>query len=132
MSMLKQIILLTVVVAIVGVLLLMVVINRRGQDVDGTDYHAVAEHFIRKNPIIARELGRVSRISQVGDGGSAGVSHNVYRITGSDLSGVCYVSLTREDDNTWYVSNAHLSVEGRDLKLPVRGSGKGRKIKVFG
>ena len=132
MSIIKQIILLTVIVAITGALLMLVVINRHGQDVVETDYRAVAEHFIRENPIIARELGRVSRISQVGDGGSAGVSHNVYRITGSELSGVCYVSLTRQDDNTWYVSNAHLSVEGRDLKLPVRGSGKGRKIKVFG
>lgn len=132
MSTLKQIVLLTVIVLSVGVVLLMVTKNRIGQTVDETDYRAVAEYYVKNNPIIARELGRVSRISQVGDGGSAGVSHNVYRVTGTDLSGVCYISLTRDDDNTWYVSNAHLSVEGRDFKLPVRGAGKGRKIKVFG
>lgn len=100
--------------------------------IDRSDYKKVAEHFITKNPVIARNIGKVKKFSHIGAGGGAGsVSYNVYNIIGENKSGVCNIELRKKEDNLWYVASAILSVEGSQFKLPVKMDRKGKPIKIF-
>ncbi len=100
--------------------------------VDSTDYLTVAERFITGNTIIARKIGRVERLDLFGDGGDAGrVSYNVYRVTGEKMNAVCHVTLTREDRVNWKVTEAVLTVEGADYKIPVQKAEPGKRFRFF-
>ena len=115
-------------------------------NVDRTDYKAVAMHFINTNPTIANKLGRVTSVSHIGAGGSAGKnSYNVYNLkgvvergigvkeadVGKKRSGVCYVTLSKDDERLWDVTSASLMIGGAEHKIPVTRSAEKRNIKVF-
>jgi len=100
--------------------------------IDRSDYKKVAEHFINENPLIAKNIGKVQKVSHIGAGGGAGsVSHNVYNIIGENKSGVCNIELRKKEGNLWYVTAAILTVEGSQFKLPVKMDRKGKPIKIF-
>ena len=100
--------------------------------IDRSDYKKVAENFINENPVIAKNIGKVQKVSHIGPGGGAGsVSYNVYNVIGENKSGVCNIELRKKEDKLWYVSSAMLTVEGAQLKLPVKMDRKGKPIKIF-
>ena len=41
------------------------------------------------------------------------------------------IELRKKEDKLWYVSSAMLTVEGAQLKLPVKMDRKGKPIKIF-
>ncbi len=120
--------------------------------VDPTDYKAVAYDFLQKNALIGRKIGKVTRIDHFGVGGGNGqISYNVFRITGTMISGgsqdrfssqianqtetvtnaVCHVTLKRDDKMHWTVQQAIMSVEGQDYKLPVQRYNIVRSLKIW-
>ena len=94
-------------------------------NVDRTDYKLVADQYIRKNAVIAKMLGKVSSVSHIGVGGEAGsVSYNTFSIRGADALGVCYCTLERNANGSWYVAEATLTTGGHEYSLPVKRTGK--------
>ncbi|MBN1291282.1 MAG: hypothetical protein JXB48_05520 [Candidatus Latescibacteria bacterium] len=100
--------------------------------VDRNDYKAVAENFLRKNVYIAKRIGKVDRLSHVGDGGGSGTSsYNLYRLYGSEKEGVCDVTVEKDDTGNWYVTYALLTIEGMEYKIPIKRSGKRKLPKIW-
>lgn len=101
------------------------------QKIDETDYQAVGEDFILRNGNIARILGKVERLDHFGAGGGGGdVSYNVYRVYGTGKTAVCNLTLRREG-NRWRVSEASLTIEGQDYRLPIQRSSVGRALRLM-
>ncbi len=95
---------------------------------DNSDYRQVAERFIKYNPIIARKLGKVISIRQIGFGGDSGSrSYNAFDIIGEERRGVCHIALIRAENGGWEVKEATLVYEGRVDTIPVNQSGPGKK-----
>ena len=120
----------TVKALILVVLLFMAVIlllnsgileNIRGKSVSNDDYKAVAENFIKKNVFISRKIGKVVSIVHYGAGGEAGPqSYNVYTLTGTEKTAVCYVTLEKKETGGWIVTESSLSINGGMLQVPVK------------
>ncbi len=88
---------------------------------DASDYRQVAEHFIKSNSVIARELGKVTTIRQIGVGGdSVFRSHNTFDVTGKEKRGACHITLMRAENGRWKVEEATLICEGRVDSLNVK------------
>lgn len=113
------------VLIIVGALFGLQYLSKLAIDnVDRSDYRAVADQYIRKNAVIAKVLGKVSSVSHIGIGGDAGdASYNSFSIRGENQSGVCYCTLTRDENGRWYVTAATLTSAGREYSLPVKRTG---------
>ena len=56
----------------------------------------------------------------ISGGGSGNESHNVFSLRGSEKHGVCYMTLTRDREDRWWVETCTLNVEGVDYRIPVR------------
>ena len=95
--------------------------NITGKSSSNNDYKAVAESFIRKNVFISHKIGKVVSIVHYGSGGEAGPeSYNVYSLTGTERTAVCYVTLEKNDKGGWKVIESSLSLDGGTLKVPVK------------
>jgi hypothetical protein len=104
----------------------------RNIPVSKTDYNAVAEDFIKKNVFISRKVGKVDSITHYGAGGEAGPqSYNVYTVNGSDRTAVCYVTLVKNQDGSWSVTESTLSVDGSQYKVPVKQSNNKKAASRF-
>jgi hypothetical protein len=118
--------LILIVVLLVGAILLLksgVFNSLSNIAVSNTDYNAVAEDFIKKNIFISRKVGKVERITQYGSGGEAGPqSYNVYTVNGTDRTAVCYITLVKDKDGSWSVTESTLSVDGSQFQVPVKQS----------
>lgn len=100
--------------------------------VDTTDYRAVAEGFITANAIIARKIGKIEHLDHFGEGGEGGdVSYNVFRLTGSEASAVCHLTLRRTDRVNWKVETAILTFKGTDYRIPTRKADPGGRFRLF-
>ena len=118
-------------VMVVGMIIAQFVSKLRISDIDRKDYSFVAETFIRKNGFIAKNLGKVGGVSHIGKGGGGGkVSYNVFRVRGEDSSGVCNMTLNKDDENDWFVTYAEILVRGKELVVPIKRS-EGDKWKGF-
>ena len=103
---------------------------------DPYDHKSVALHFVYENAKISRKMGKIVRASLIGDGGNVPVSHNVYRLSGENkgkqTSGVCNVTLERDNEDKYVVTDVILSMEGNEFKIPVDGlKGRGKGMKIF-
>ena len=99
---------------------------------DRSDYKKVATEFISSHPIIAQKMGKVTNLSHAGVGGAAGpLSHNVYKVTGEERSGVMHITLERDTDGQWSVRQAMLTMDGRVFGIPVRRTDGGKPVNLF-
>jgi len=97
----------------------------------GKDYESIAEQFITKNIYIGKKLGKIIDVYHYGKGGTSGdQSFNAFSVRGAEKTGVCHITLTKDNEEMWYVSNARLSVDGRIYEIPVKRS-VGMKWKRF-
>ena len=122
-------------IVIVGLLVFILNANRFSNlfesHEDRSDYAVVATKFVRKNGFIANKLGKVTDLKHVGDGGAGnGESYNVFRVIGTDYKGICYVNLTQDEEDQWYVTSAELFFNGKTLTVPIKRS-KGAKMNTF-
>lgn len=100
--------------------------------IDRSDYKAVAENFIRDNPTIAQKLGKVQSVKLLGAGGSSGKeSYNAFNIKGQDKTGMCHVTLARDEEDLWFVKSAVLMTGGSEYDIPVMRKDEKRTIKLF-
>ena len=101
--------------------------------IDRTKYLVVAEDFLYKNPTIAQKLGKVTKVSLLGAGGSAGkLSYNSFSLRGEEKSGFCQVTLEKDAEGKWDVKSATLSVAGGEYDIPVSRREEKRSMKIFG
>ena len=104
----------------------------RDFNIDRTNYKTVAEKFITDSPAIAQKLGKVTSISHIGVGGSTGkVSHNAFSVKGEMKSGVCYITLNKDNEGLWWVDSVTLLLEGSEYSIPVKRSQGRGKFKIF-
>ena len=90
---------------------------------DRSDYETVAVRFVKKNGFIANKIGKVVSLNHVGRGGeSSGKSFNVFRIQGEEKRAVVNMTVTRQENGDWYVTNADILVGGKNLRIPVKRS----------
>ena len=126
---------LLLVIAVLGVLFLLKNPGRFGSylaRVDRTDHRAVAIHFATKNGFIAKRIGKVERHSYLADGGGGGkTSFNVFRLYGKDKTGVCELTLQKNEKGEWFVTSALLTAEGTEYNIPIKRSGKKKLPKVL-
>ena len=122
-----------VFVAIVGALAGLSYLKGIGfSSLDRTDYKAVAEHFIRDNPTIAQKLGKIQSVKLLGAGGSSGKeSYNAFNIRGQDKTGMCHVTLARDEKGLWFVKSAVLMTGGSEFDIPVMRKDENRTIQLF-
>lgn len=111
-------------------------VNKDLPPLDPYDYRSVSLHFVHENGKIVRKMGKVVRASLVGDGGNVPLSHNVYRLRGinkgKETSGVCNITLQRDVDKKYVVTNVLLVMEGREFVIPVKGfKDRGKGFKIF-
>lgn len=100
--------------------------------IDRTDYKVVAKDFISDNPRIARELGKIQSVKLLGTGGGAGkVSYNAYNIRGTKKSGMCQVTLNKNEEGLWFVKTATLMTGGAEYNIPVSRRDEKRSMKLF-
>ena len=129
-----------IVGVITGFIVLLWSIRRPGNNdlppLDPFDYKSVALHFVYENGTIVRKMGKIVRASQIGDGGNVTVSYNVFHLygeyKGDQTSGVCNVTLERDQKNKYHVTQAILTMEGNEYKISVKGfRGRGKGLKIF-
>ena len=125
------------ILAIVTVIIVILILNAEWfgnllvREEDRSDYAVVATNFINKNGFIANKLGKVTDLSHVGDGGAGGgVSYNVFRVSGTDNKGICYVNLAQDSEDQWYITSSDIFFDGKTLSVPVKRS-QGIKWKKF-
>ncbi|MFC1541313.1 hypothetical protein ACFL50_02550 [Candidatus Latescibacterota bacterium] len=100
-------------------------------EVDRKDYAKVGETFIRESGFIANKIGKVTRISHFGKGGRSGKeSNNVYKVRGTDDTGICTLVISRDSNDDWYVTSADIAFSGKTLTVPIKRS-EGEKVKKF-
>jgi len=103
---------------------------------DPYDHKSVAIHFIHENGKIGKKFGKVTSVSQIGDGGNVPESHNVFRVRGEDkgreIAGMCMITLKRGEDNEYVVTDVYLNIEGNEFKIPVQGfKDRGKGMNIF-
>lgn len=124
-------------IAILLILVIVVILNYdrinviRSDPIDRTDYQEVGTRFLTANGFIANKLGKVTRVSHIGKGGGGGKeSYNVFRLVGTDRSGIINMTLTKNDEGKWYVSACELTTSGSTYEVPVSRSA-GDKWRLF-
>lgn len=126
---------LLLVIAVLGVFFLLKNPGRFGSyvsRVDRTDHRAVAIHYVTKNGFIAKRIGKVERHSYFADGGGGGkTSFSVFRLYGEDKTGVCELTLHKNEKGEWFVTSALLTAEGTEYKIPIKRSGNRKLPKVL-
>lgn len=131
----KYIKFLLLVITVLGVLFLLKNPGRFGsyvERVDRTDHRAVAINFVTKNGFIAKRIGKIDRHSYFADGGGGGkTSYNVFRLYGKDKTGVCELTIKKNEKGEWFVTSALLTVEGTEYMIPIKRSGKRKLPKVL-
>jgi len=130
-----QIIVLTIVIMFIIVLSARWLVSFRflglTSGVNREDYRAVAEDFIKTSGFIAHEIGKVTEISHIGKGGATGKeSYNVYKVRGEETTGVINLTLTRDNEDRWFVTSADLSTGGKVFTVPIKRS-EGKKWQRF-
>ena len=118
----------------------------RTSKVDRTDYKAVGDDFVRNNATIVNKVGTITKVSHIGVGGGTGkTSSNVYQLKGTiqpgigiekrDIgkkrTGICYVTLHKDNEGLWFVQSATLQIGGAQHTIPVSRTSEKRNIKVF-
>lgn len=103
---------------------------------DPYDHKSVAIHFIHENGKIVRKMGKIISASQMGDGGNVPESFNVFRIQGNNkgrvINGMCNITLKRDEERKYVVTDVFLNVEGNEFKIPVKGfKDRGKGMKIF-
>jgi len=123
---------LVIIAALVGGLIgLHILKGMSFSKIDRTDYKAVGEDFVKNNPRIARELGKIKSVKLLGAGGGGKTSYNSYSVRGEDKSGMCHVTLVSRD-GLWYVKSVTLIVGGAEYDIPVSRQEEKRRIRIFG
>lgn len=118
-------------IVVVVVIIAQLISIFRNSDEDRKNYAVVAETFIRKSGFIANKLGKIEGVSHIGKGGGGGrVSYNVFRLRGEDATGVCNMTLNKDDESDWFVTNADLRIKGKEFVIPIKRS-TGNKWKQF-
>ena len=97
---------------------------------------STALHFLMKNGSITKKMGKVARVSQIGDGGSGRVSHNVFKLEGVDkerqTKGVCDLTLKKNDKGEYVITKAILTMKGTEYNISLKGfKGRGKGMSVF-
>lgn len=123
------------VIVVLGVLFLLKNSGRFGSyvtRVDRKDHRAVAINFATKNGFIAKRIGKIERHSYFADGGSGGnTSFSVFRLYGKNNTGVCEMTLQKNEKGEWFVTSALLTAEGTEYKIPIKRSGNRKLPKVL-
>ena len=130
-----QIVMLTIVIMVIIVLSARWLVSFRflglTSEVNREDYRDVAENFIKTSGFIAHEIGKLTEISHIGKGGATGKeSYNVYKVRGDETSGVINLTLTRDNEDKWFVTFADLSTGGKVFTVPIKRS-EGEKWQRF-
>jgi len=99
--------------------------------IDRTDYKAVAVNFIESNATVANKLGKIKSYSLIGTGGTRSPSYNVFNVRGENRSGMMQLTLKKNGEGLWYVTEASLSFGGSEYSIPISRSDESRSIKLF-
>ena len=102
------------------------------ENIDRTNYKTVSESFITKSGLIANKIGKVLSTSHIGVGGDTGsVSYNVYNLKGETKSGVCYITLNKDNEGLWFVDSVTLMSGGAEYNIPVSRADGGKPPSLF-